>query len=89
MNGINDLVIKISIDELAQELAKWPVEDIVELIQSTSDATQDWELVKQLTGWSVQQYLMMQTEDDNRCHRSKDFPQLWSHSSPHIGCILR
>lgn len=88
--------IELSLDQLADELSSWSYEDLLELLKTVDERKSEWDFISHIKSWvDVEHRKMVQeeTEDkaerEDRCTRSKVYPDIWVHVSPHKGCILR
>lgn len=56
---MNELTIRLSVDQIAEMLKDWPVDDLMELIQTIDEARGSWALVAELKKYADQQLAEM------------------------------
>lgn len=91
-----EIRLTLNTDELAAQLATWPVEEVIELIKATDEHMGDWALIAEIKPWADKQHReMIQEETEDRaeragmCTRSEEYPEIHAHVDPHRGCVLR
>lgn len=91
-----DLDISIPYSSLVETLAGLDTDQLLELIKDVEDHFCEWELIVQLKTWVDRRHKVLakeeaeeQSEREGRCIRSAAYEDIWVHTSPHKGCVLR
>jgi hypothetical protein len=91
-----DLDISIPYSSLVETLAGLGTEELLELIKDVEDHFCEWELIVQLKAWVDRRHKVLakeeaeeQSQREDRCIRSAEYEDIWVHTSPHKGCVLR
>jgi hypothetical protein len=88
--------VELEADKLAEQIAGWTNEDILEFIKKIDEHKGEWDLISLLKPWVDGEHRKMiqeETEDkarrEGKCQRDPHNLGIWVHVSPHRGCILR
>jgi hypothetical protein len=91
-----DVEISVPYPALVETLAGLDTDQLLELIKDVEDHFCEWELIVQLKAWVDRRHKVLAQEEaeeqsrrEDRCIRSAEYEDIWVHTSPHKGCVLR
>ncbi len=94
--SIHDIELTVPYLAFAQAMADLTPEEFVEVIKDVDKRMGNWGLILGLHTWVNQQHrqwALEEAQDAARsarlCIQSSEYPELWGHASPHLGCVLR
>ena len=91
-----DLEITLSYEDIAGAISRLRPDEFVDFVKGIEERIGDWTVIQLLKPWVDEQHRVMvqeETEDlaqkTGKCQRSSQYEDIWAHTDPHVGCILR
>lgn len=91
-----EIELSIPYSDLVESLYALDADGFVALVEDVEDHFCEWDMIVKLKAFVDRRHKALAKEEaedlsqrEGRCVRSAEYEDIWVHTSPHKGCILR